>query len=118
LAEAGLVFLDPDNGFEVKSMSARTQPKYALYDEITRYLGNGQTVVAIQFARQCDPLARACEIRERLKLSHGAMADLPVVRGRVAPNLLFFTISPSGSGPVADALRGFVANCAKADLIY
>lgn len=33
LSECGLIFLDPDNGFEVPSMSRRTAPKYALYLE-------------------------------------------------------------------------------------
>lgn len=30
LRESDLVFLDPDNGLEVKSMTSRTRPKYAL----------------------------------------------------------------------------------------
>lgn len=115
---ADLVFLDPDNGFEVKSMSARTRAKYALFDEIAAYLDAGQAVLAIQFARQCDPVQRAEEVRDRLKRQYGASADLPVVRGRVAPNLLFFTLEPAGAvGRVEQELHSFVAKCAKSELI-
>src|SRR5690606_24549806 len=37
LGSADLVFLDPDNGFEVASAKRRTIPKYALYSEAADY---------------------------------------------------------------------------------
>lgn len=118
LTDADLVFLDPDNGFEVKSATLRTRPKYAMYDEIAPYLDRGQAVVAIQFARQCDPVGRAYEVRDRLVSLYCKAAKLPVVRGRVAPNILFLSVAPAEAHPaIKQALNGFVASCDKAELI-
>jgi hypothetical protein len=118
MADAGLVFLDPDNGFEVKSMSPRTQPKYSGYSEVGDYLKYDQAVLAIQFARQCDPVARAQEVRDRLVGLYGNAAKLPVIRGRVAPNILFFSLAPERSlAAIAAALRTFGSACAKVNLI-
>jgi hypothetical protein len=118
LGQSDLVFLDPDNGFEVKSMTTRTQPKYALYDEAASYHATGKAVIAIQFARQCHPVQRAADVRQKLVALCGQSANLPVLRGRVAPNLLFFAIAPAEMTPSIDgALRGFAEKCGKVDLI-
>ena len=118
LSGTDLVFLDPDNGFEVASMSARTKPKYALFDEAQAYFDAGKVVVSIQFARQCDPVARAQAVRSSLVKLCGDGALLPVVRGRVAPNILFLTLAPSELTDVlSEALTSFCGKCAKADLI-
>lgn len=118
LKGSDLVFIDPDNGFEVKSTSARTRPKYALFGEAANYVAAGKVVVAIQFARQCDPVQRALDIRNALVSACGNAAQLPVVRGRVAPNLLFFTIAPAELRPkLAHALAEFVGRCGKTELI-
>lgn len=115
LGGTDLVFLDPDNGFEVASMSARTKPKYALFDEARAYFDAGKAVISIQFARQCDPVARAQAVRSRLG---GAAAHLPVVRGRVAPNILFLTLAPPAlTDQISDALTSFCVKCGKAELI-
>lgn len=95
LYDADLVFIDPDNGFEIKSMSRKTSPKYALYKEAADYLTAGKIVLGIQFARQCDPIKKGYEIREKLCDATGASQLLPIIRGRVAPNILFLTLSPS-----------------------
>src|ERR1700733_9353241 len=58
LSRAELIFLDPDNGFEVPSWTGRTKPKYSTYSEASEYFEKGKIVVGIQFARQCDPEAR------------------------------------------------------------
>lgn len=42
LLQADLIFIDPDNGFEVISMTRRTTPKYALYSEARDYLEEGK----------------------------------------------------------------------------
>lgn len=91
LADCSVVFLDPDNGFEVKSMTRRTMPKYALFNEVRDYEATGAIVVTIQFARQCDPIARAAQIDAKRQSTTPA---LPVLRGRLAPNLLFFLSAP------------------------
>lgn len=118
LGSADLVFLDPDNGFEVASMSRRTTPKYALFSEAQEHFAAGKVVVAIQFARQCDPIARAQLIRSELEDRCGPIAKLPVIRGRVAPNILFFTLAPpAGSDAISEALSEFAGKCGKVDLI-
>ena len=50
LAGADVVFVDPDNGFEVKSHGPRSKRrcKYAAYSEVADYLARGQAVVAYQ----------------------------------------------------------------------
>lgn len=119
LAGSDLIFLDPDNGFEVASMTRRTEPKYALFDEARDYYERGQIVVGIQFARQCDPVARAVDVRKALQQACGGAQPLPVVRGRVAPNILFVTVAPPQLVPaVASALEQFASHAAKIELVY
>ena len=51
---ADLVFLDPDNGLEVKSHGPRSKwrCKYATYAEVNDYLAAGKQVVPYQHARR------------------------------------------------------------------
>jgi len=110
LAEAELVFLDPDNGFEVPSMSNRTQAKYALFKEAAEFARRGQIVVGIQFARQCDPVARARSVRQNLTENFPDCAGIPVIRCRVSPNILFLLLAPKDRlAGVIDALESFEA---------
>ncbi|MBA3676390.1 MAG: hypothetical protein H0W74_03165 [Sphingosinicella sp.] len=118
LAQSDLVFLDPDNGFEITSMTRRTSPKYALFREAEDFLRLGKAVIGIQFARQCDPVARAHEVRERLMSACGSDHRLPVVRGRLAPNILFITVAPpSVAQRFGSALERFCNQSEKVDLI-
>lgn len=50
LEAADIVFVDPDNGFEIASVGrkAKRRCKYATYAEISDYLDRGQAVVAYQ----------------------------------------------------------------------
>ncbi|CDK99760.1 protein of unknown function [Magnetospirillum gryphiswaldense MSR-1 v2] len=108
LKEADVVFLDPDNGFEVDSMSPRTAPKYALYDEALDYYRNGQTVVGIQFVRQANIALRTQQIRRRLE---GKADSVPILRCRMAPTILFFTLAqPSLTTQLNGALTTFAAS--------
>ncbi|MDD2324624.1 MAG: hypothetical protein PHW63_01230 [Alphaproteobacteria bacterium] len=110
LHNADLVFLDPDNGFEVKSTSARTLAKYALYEEAIAYHRAGKIVVAIQFARQCKPEVRAQKVRHALYDRAGYAYELPVIRARVAPNILFlFLAPPEQIEPLVAALASFAS---------
>ena len=54
MAAADLVFLDPDNGFEVPSRGPRSKwrCKYATYAEVNDYLLAGKAVVPYQHARR------------------------------------------------------------------
>ncbi|HEV2488091.1 MAG TPA: hypothetical protein VGT08_21395 [Terracidiphilus sp.] len=110
LSEAGLIFIDQDNGFEIKpnSMAGRTH-KYALYSEAAGYYERGKIVIAIQFAAKVKPNDRVEEVRNRL-IINGCPADLPVLRGRVTPNILFFTVSHwEHAKKVREALSEFEA---------
>lgn len=93
-ADADLVFLDPDNGFEVSSMEPQNSLKYSFFQEAVDFLLMGKVVVGIQFARQCDPIERGITRREQLQTLAGSGAMLPIIRGRVSPNILFLTLSP------------------------
>jgi hypothetical protein len=124
LSQADVVFLDPDNGFQVISMSGKSQAKYALYVEAVEYFKRGKIVIGIQFARQCDPVARGKHVREKLIQSAKCFADFPIVRGRVSPNILFFMISSSDRAKeIREALEAFAAKspvlkgCRKIELI-
>ncbi len=95
---SNLIFLDPDNGFEVPSARGKRTAKYVEYDEIAEYCATNKAVVSIQFARQCDPVKKARDIRAKLqsKLSKIKSARvLPIIRCRVPPNILFVPIAPS-----------------------
>lgn len=119
LKPADILFLDPDNGFEVSSATSRTRPKYALYSEAADYLNDGKIVVAIQFARQCSPVERALSIRNRLSLLAEREIKIPVVRARLAPNLLFITLaSKEREEQVSAAIVAFARGREKIELIY
>jgi len=117
LTACDLVFLDPDNGLQVKSMTARTAPKYALYGEALDYVRAGKIVVTIQFARQCDPIAKARRLRAEL-CAMAACDALPVVRGRVAPNTLYLALAPKKqTAALGKALTNFGLGNALVELI-
>lgn len=92
---ATTVFSDPDNGFEVPSASFKAKPKYAFYDEARSVAEKGKIAVNIQFARQCDPIMRANDVRGKLHEGPIHFPKLPVLRGRVAPNILFVFLAPA-----------------------
>lgn len=94
LSQAGIVFLDPDNGFEVKSATGKRLSKYSRYDEAVAYYQKGKIVVAIQFARQCCPIKKARDVRAALYGRAEYQASLPVLRVRLAPNILFVFLAP------------------------
>ena len=54
LHASDIVFLDPDNGFEVKSRGpiSKWRCKYATYAEVNDYLAAGKSVVPYQHARR------------------------------------------------------------------
>ena len=94
LSNCDVVFLDPDNGFEVKSMSGKKKAKYAYYKEVDDYRNAGKTTITIQFARQCDPVKRAKDIRCLRAKQFPNDINLPVLRARNSPNVLFFFSAP------------------------
>lgn len=118
LKPADILFLDPDNGFEVSSATNRTRPKYALYSEAADYLNDDKIVVAIQFARQCSPVERALSVRNRISLLTEREIKIPVVRARLAPNLLFITLaSKEREEQASAAIAAFAHGREKIELI-
>lgn len=111
LSSTDHVFLDPDNGLEVKSATGKRRPKYALYEEIGDYVANGKAVTCIQFARQCSPELRAIEVRNACLGATSASSVLPVLRGRAAPNILFISVAPPDKAmPLREAIKSFAAS--------
>ncbi|MBB5538473.1 hypothetical protein [Rhizobium giardinii] len=118
LKSADIVFLDPDNGFEVPSATGRTRPKYALYSEAIDFLNDNKIVVAIQFARQCAPVERALTVRSRLSALAERDIKTPIIRARLAPNLLFVTLAPQErEAEVSAAINTFGERREKIELI-
>ncbi len=115
---AEIIFLDPDNGFEVPSATRRTRPKYALYTEALDYVAQEKAVICSQFARQCDPFQRATSVRRHLSSLLGREISTPVVRARFSPTLLFVSVAPEAmEADLAAALRSFAADRDKIELI-
>ena len=116
LKDSCMVFLDPDNGFQVKSMETRTRPKYTLFQEAVDFLRDDKVVITIQFASRSEPLVNyARKRRSELHEIPGTTHCLPVIRGRAAsPNILFFTLAPADRIPqVNRALRNFAKGSPK-----
>ena len=111
--------------FKLYRCLARARQSTLIYVEAVEYFKRGKIVIGIQFARQCDPVARGKHVREKLIQSAKCFADFPIVRGRVSPNILFFMISSSVSGSKRspEALEAFAAKspvlkgCRKIELI-
>ena len=120
LADADLVFLDPDNGMEVKpqSMTGRRKAKYAYYAEMSSYYEQKQAVIAIQFAGRSDPIELGFTVRAKLASQLARPVSLPIVRGRITPNILFVAVAPNGMATaLASALRSFGSSGPKVELI-
>ena len=68
LAECPIVFIDPDNGFEVRSRGPRSKwrCKYASYDEVADYLRRGQAVIAYQHQPRLQWPAAVTKVRGEL----------------------------------------------------
>jgi hypothetical protein len=108
LSGASLIFLDPDNGFEVPSCTRKRMPKYARYAEAKDHFSGGKIVVGIQFVSKRDPIQRGREVREALTEVTGA-ARIPILRVRVSPNILFLALChEEKGGDVCEALSSFV----------
>lgn len=65
---ADIVFLDPDNGLQVRSVSRRSAkaPKYAFYQEVADYVARGQSVLVYNHRSRKKPNVYFGEIFDRL----------------------------------------------------
>ena len=77
MAAADLVFLDPDNGFEVPSRGPRSKwrCKYATYAEVNDYLAAGKSVVPYQHARRMAWPALVTKVTAEMREAGVEMAD-------------------------------------------
>ena len=74
---ADIVFLDPDNGLEVKSRGPRSKwrCKYATYAEVNDYLAAGKAVVPYQHARRMKWPALMQQVTDEMRAAGVEMAD-------------------------------------------
>lgn len=112
LAGADLVFLDPDNGFLVRSVGRRSakSPKYALYEEVADYVARGQSVVVYNHRSRKRPDVYFGEICERLAAAVPQARDVAAItfpRGSVR-DYFAISASPGHAGLVREALEGLV----------
>jgi hypothetical protein len=69
-ARAEVVFLDPDNGIECKSISrtSRSGPKYVYWDEFSAFADRGQTVILYHhLSRVCPSAEQMNQLRIQFK---------------------------------------------------
>lgn len=110
LAPCSAVFLDPDNGFQVRSMTRKRSPKYALHEEVNAYRQRGQVVVTIQFAPRRPIAEVARDMLARHRETFPEDAPLPLLRGRSSPNILLqLAAPPARQDAVTAALDELVA---------
>ena len=116
MAAADLVFLDPDNGFEVPSRGPRSKwrCKYATYAEVNDYLAAGKAVVPYQHARRMTWPALVAKATIEMREAGVQMADPGFVafgdRG-------FFLLSrdPAQVAAMTKAARDIQTRLAKAE---
>ena len=113
LAEADVVFVDPDNGFETPSQvrQRKTGPKYVFYDEVTAYVANGQSLVAIQFANQSEKVfAMAQRVTNGVRDKVGFDGELLTVRCKAGKVILYFILcAPTHRDILTARLDSFLA---------
>lgn len=108
LKDTEIVFLDPDNGFQVQTANADTLRKYALYEEAREFFRQGKIVVCIQFAPKVDRIKKAKIVWANLIQVIGRISAVPVLRARVNPNTLFFTLCQDHKADdISKILRSF-----------
>lgn len=95
---ADLIFLDPDNGLEVRSTAYHQDkgPKFAFYSEVKKFWNRGQSLVIYQHATregiQQQIQNRSAELRKHLKTEAIYAIYLPSYSGRI-----FFIVPQSKS---------------------
>lgn len=108
LRDTEIVFLDPDNGFQVQSANADTLRKYALYEEAREFFRQGKIVVCIQFAPKVDRIEKAKVVWANLIQGIDRFSAVPILRARVTPNTLFFTLCQDHrANDISKSIRSF-----------
>jgi hypothetical protein len=118
LNKAQFVFLDPDNGFAVPSMTQRRAAKYVLPHEFAEYAAHGQIVTTIQFAHRKSRDAQLDALLPGLKAQLDQSRLLPVLHIRTAPNTYYISACPAEHYKEALAcLSSFAAKSLKIELV-
>ena len=105
-AGTDLVFLDPDNGFEVPSapIGRKNSCKYAAWPEVERLYADGSSLLAFQFKKVMEETRvtvrrLSAEVRERTGCAQLEVFD--------APDVIYFLIAqPRHAGVFAQAVTG------------
>lgn len=113
--DRALVFLDPDNGIEVKSMSARTGHKYVLWDELASLrerMGGESTLLVYQHIPRRNRRVYFAEllalVRNRLEARDAILSD----------NIVAFLLIPGARGLHARTHQRLAAYAARHDLLF
>ena len=105
LDSSDLVFVDPDNGLEVKSRSrtSRLGPKYIFYDELIPYWNKGQGLVIYQHLAQNKK--HQTQIVERAsELAHCLNSAMPLALWYHRGTSRVFFVIPNPANPEAAQL--------------
>lgn len=112
-AECDLVFLDPDNGFEVKSvpLHARKGPKYVGWAEVGRFLERDQSLVVYHHLNRTASASfqiaeKLGEIRERFDFRPH---PIPVLFRRGSLRVFFLFPSPRHTDILTTRLKDMLA---------
>ena len=113
LERANLVFVDPDNGFEIASKQRHHKPgsKHTFYDEIKGFIDRNQTVVAIQFMNRNKGgiPALVSSINHNLKTKLTNDRNIDVLKCRAGTAILFFIIhAPQHSDLISNSIDTFL----------
>lgn len=92
--QAELVFVDPDNGLEVRAGPlSKNGPKYVYYDELRRFFGRGQSLLVYHHLGRTDGTHRQqiATRRRELRRKLGA-PDVFALHARRASARIFFVV--------------------------
>jgi hypothetical protein len=114
LRGADIVFIDPDNGFQVKSRGPRSKwrCKYALYSEVSGYLARGQAVVAYQHQPRATWSATVEKVRADMA-AHGVRMAPPAFIAFGSRGFFLMSSDPrrvAAMLAVADGMRARMAD--------
>ncbi len=113
-AGCDVVFIDPDNGLEIDNVKRHTKkgPKYAFYDELSKFIENDKSLVIYQHtsrrgAADAQIKRRVSQLKERLNVS----TDILALRFRRGTSRAFFIIpSKRHEHIITERVNSFLAS--------
>lgn len=116
---ADLIFLDPDNGLEVRSTAYHQDkgPKFAFYREVEQFWNRGQSLVLYQHATregiEQQIRSRSAELRNHLNTKAVYAVYLPSHSGRI----FFIVPQPKMASSFRAAAEGFAQRWAQVRIL-